>query len=78
MIKVTVIFSGIRVVKSFAGEDIEKEKFDKSNLAFLDSKKANYRQMSLFFSGNSLFEGLMYVTVLVAGGFLIARGFPFR
>lgn len=66
--------SGIRVVKSFAGEDIEKEKFDKSNLAFLDSKKANYRQMSVFFSGNSLFEGLMYVTVLVAGGFLIAKG----
>ena len=66
--------SGIRVVKSFAGEDIEKEKFDKSNLAFLDSKKANYRQMSLFFSGNSFFEGLMYVTVLVAGGFLIAKG----
>ncbi len=66
--------SGIRVVKSFAGEDIEEAKFDASNLAFLNSKKENYRQMSLFFSGNSLFEGLMYVTVLVAGGFLIARG----
>ncbi|MCR5688567.1 MAG: ABC transporter ATP-binding protein/permease [Lachnospiraceae bacterium] len=65
--------AGIRVVKSFAGEGIEKEKFDRSNLAFLDSKKANYRQMSKFFSGNSLFEGLMYVTVLVAGGFLIAK-----
>ncbi len=65
--------AGIRVVKSFAGEDIEKEKFDRSNLAFLDSRRDNYRQMALFFSGNNLFEGLMYVTVLIAGGFLIAK-----
>ena len=65
---------GIRVVKSFTGEDIEAEKFDKSNQAFLDSKQANYRQMALFFSGNNFFEGLMFVTVLVAGGFFIARG----
>ncbi len=66
--------AGIRVVKSFAGEDIEKEKFDRTNLAFLDSRRDNYRQMALFFSGNNLFEGLMYVTVLIAGGFLVAKG----
>ncbi len=65
---------GIRVVKSFTGEDIEKKKFDATNIAFLDSKKANYRQMALFFSGNNFFEGMMYVAVLVAGGFLIAKG----
>jgi ATP-binding cassette subfamily B protein len=65
---------GIRVVKSFTGESIEKEKFDVSNTAFLDSKNANYRQMALFFSGNNFFEGMMYVAVLVAGGFLIASG----
>ena len=65
---------GIRVVKSFTGEDIEKKKFDRSNDAFLDSKKANYRQMALFFSGNNFFEGLMFVTVLVAGGYFIAKG----
>jgi ATP-binding cassette subfamily B protein len=65
---------GIRVVKSFTGEEIEQRKFDKSNLAFLDSKEANYRQMGLFHSGNSMFEGLMFMTVLVAGGFFIARG----
>ncbi|WP_026515693.1 ABC transporter ATP-binding protein [Butyrivibrio sp. MC2021] len=65
---------GIRVVKSFTGEEIEQRKFDKSNLAFLDSKQANYRQMAKFFSGNNLFDGLMYVTVLVAGGFFIAKG----
>ncbi|MCR5156567.1 MAG: ABC transporter ATP-binding protein, partial [Butyrivibrio sp.] len=65
---------GIRVVKSFTGEAIEQEKFDRSNIAFLDSKKANYRQMALFFSGNNFFEGLMYIAVLVAGGFFIAKG----
>ena len=65
---------GIRVVKSFTGEEIEQAKFDKSNLAFLDSKQANYRQMALFHSGNNLFEGLMFVAVLVAGGIFIARG----
>ncbi|MBE5839775.1 MAG: ABC transporter ATP-binding protein [Butyrivibrio sp.] len=65
---------GIRVVKSFTGEEIEAEKFDKSNLAFLDSKEANYRRMAFFHSGNNFFEGLMFVTVLVAGGFFIAKG----
>ncbi len=65
---------GIRVVKSFTGEEIEQKKFDRSNLSFLDSKKANYIQMATFFSGNGFFEGLMYVTVLVAGGYFIARG----
>ncbi|MCR5403644.1 MAG: ABC transporter ATP-binding protein/permease [Butyrivibrio sp.] len=65
---------GIRVVKSFTGEDIEKEKFDRSNIAFLTSKQANYRQMAKFHSGNNLFEGLMFVTVIVAGGYFIATG----
>ena len=65
---------GIRVVKSFTGEAIEAEKFDRSNIAFLDSKNANYRRMAWFHSGNNFFEGLMFVTVLVAGGFFIAKG----
>ncbi|MBE5858872.1 MAG: ABC transporter ATP-binding protein [Butyrivibrio sp.] len=65
---------GIRVVKSFTGEDIEKAKFDKSNEAFLDSKKANYLTMAMFQSGNNFFEGLMYIAVIVAGGLFIARG----
>lgn len=65
---------GIRVVKSFTGEEIEQEKFTGSNIAFLDSKRANYRRMGIFNSGNSFFEGLMFITVLVAGGFFIAKG----
>ena len=65
---------GIRVVKSFTGEDIEKTKFDESNEAFLESKKANYLTMALFQSGNNFFEGLMYVAVIVFGGLFIAKG----
>ncbi|QFJ54127.1 ABC transporter ATP-binding protein [Pseudobutyrivibrio xylanivorans] len=65
---------GIRVVKSFTGEDIETEKFDKSNISFLSSKKQNYILMGTFNAGNSLFEGLMFITVLVAGGCFIAKG----
>lgn len=65
---------GIRVVKSFTGEDIEQEKFDKSNIAFLSSKRNNYTRMGVFNAGNSLFEGIMFVTVLVAGGYFIAKG----
>ena len=65
---------GIRVVKSFTGEDIELNKFDKSNIAFLSSKKQNYILMGTFNAGNSLFEGLMFITVLVAGGYFIAKG----
>ncbi len=65
---------GIKVVKSFTGEEIEEKKFDKSNHAFLESKKDNYKQMALFHSGNNFFEGLLFVTVIVAGGVFIAKG----
>ena len=65
---------GIRVVKSFTGEDIEKAKFDKSNEAFLESKEANYKTMAMFFAGNNFFEGLMYIAVIVFGGLFIAKG----
>lgn len=66
--------SGIRVVQSFANEQIEKEKFDESNEAFLISKDANYRCMGSFMSGNLFFQGLMYMVTLVFGGWLIAHG----
>ena len=66
--------SGIRVVKSFANEEIEREKFGRSNENFLRSKDANYRCMGSFMSGNLFFQGLMYLVTLVFGGWLIARG----
>ncbi len=66
--------SGIRVVQSFANERIEQEKFEKSNEGFLISKDANYRCMGSFMSGNLFFQGMMYLTTLVFGGWLIAHG----
>ena len=66
--------SGIRVVQSFANEEIEHEKFKKSNEAFLISKRDNYHCMGSFMSSNLFFQGIMYLVTLVYGGYLIANG----
>ena len=66
--------AGIRVVQSFANEEIERDKFRHSNENFLHSKHANYRCMGSFMSGNLFFQGLMYLVTLVFGGWLIAKG----
>ncbi len=66
--------AGIRVVQSFANEEIEREKFRKSNHAFLISKKNNYNCMGSFMGWNLFFQGMMYLVTLVFGGYLIAKG----
>ena len=66
--------SGIRVVQSFANEDIERAKFKKSNESFLVSKRDNYHCMGSFMSSNLFFQGMMYLVTLVYGGYLIAQG----
>ena len=66
--------AGIRVVQSFANEEIEREKFRKSNQGFLRSKDANYKCMGSFMSGNLFFQGMMYLVTLAFGGWLIAHG----
>ena len=66
--------AGIRVVKSFTNEEVEREKFADSNEKFLQSKKDNYHCMGRFQGGNNFFQGLLYVTILVGGGFFIANG----
>ena len=68
--------AGIRVVQSFANEDIEREKFARSNQGFLRSKDANYKCMGDFTGGNLFFQGMMYLVTLVYGGYLIAQGVP--
>lgn len=65
---------GIRIVQSFANEDIERRKFHKGNENFLLSKKDNYRAMGTFQGGNTFFQGLMYLITLTAGGIFIALG----
>jgi len=60
--------SGIRVVKSFANEPVEIDKFEGGNQRFLTIKRDFYAAMASFTSTTSLFEGLMYIVVLVFGG----------
>lgn len=66
--------AGIRIVQSFANEDIEREKFHQGNEGFLLSKQDNYKAMGTFQGGNTFFQGLMYLVTLVAGGCFIAAG----
>lgn len=63
--------SGIRVVKSFANEDIENQKFKIGNDNFLSSKKENYKYLGAFQSGVGFFTTLIQVTVIITGALLI-------
>ena len=65
--------SGIRVVKSFANEQIEKEKFRKGNDGFLKAKKNSYFYMGFYHSGMNAFTMLINVVVIMSGGILIAK-----
>lgn len=64
---------GVRVVKSFANEEIEAEKFGAGNRRFLDAKKEAYRYMAGFQSTTRLFDGIMYITVVVAGSLFMMK-----
>lgn len=66
--------SGIRVVKSFANEEIEREKFADCNGRFLTSKVSSYKLMGGFHAGNGFFQGLLYISILVSGGYFVAQG----
>lgn len=65
---------GIRVVKSFAKEDYEQEKFNGGNKIFLKVKSRVYRIMGAFHSCTRLFDGLMYILVVAAGAFFLKSG----
>ncbi len=64
--------SGIRVVKSFANEEVERRKFNKGNRGFLKAKEDSYYIMGRFFSGNNFFQGLLYLSVIFLGGIFIS------
>ena len=66
--------SGIRVVKSFANEDIECEKFKKGNDLFLESKRNSYHYMGMYNAGLTAFTTMINVIVIAAGGIGIAKG----
>ena len=65
---------GIRVVKSFANEEVEINKFKKSNVKFLEKKKNAYKYMALFHSSTRLFDGIMYIAVIVVGAAFVING----
>ena len=65
---------GVRVVKSFANEGLEEKKFDKGNQKFLGVKTKVYRIMAKFQSSTRLFDGIMYIIVVVAGGIFLLNG----
>ena len=66
--------AGIRVVKGFAAEDVEKDKFRTSNDAYLDSKVRMYRAMGTYQAGIAALMGALYTVIVCLGGWLIARG----
>ena len=66
---------GIRVVKSFANEDVEQSKFDEGNRRFFKIKAKNYKYMGLYQATTRFFEGFMYIVVVVAGTLFMMNGF---
>lgn len=65
---------GIKVVKSFANEDVEREKFTEENNKFLGIKKRYYRSMAGFNTINRIFDGLMYLILIASGGYFLMKG----
>ena len=65
---------GVRVVKSFANENLEEKKFKKGNEKFLTIKSKVYKYMGSHSSINRVFEGVMYILIVVAGAFALVGG----
>ena len=65
--------SGIRVVKSFANEEIEMDKFKIGNNRFVESKKESYRYMGLYHSGLGAFTTFISVIVIASGAVFITK-----
>lgn len=64
--------AGIRIVKSFSNEHIEKEKFKKGNDEFLETKESSYFIMGKYYSMNGFCQGLLYLSVILFGGIFIS------
>lgn len=66
---------GQKVVKAFANEDIEQEKFEKDNQKFFSIKKLSYRFMGAFSTTTRMFDGIMYAAVVIAGSLFMIKGY---
>ncbi len=65
---------GNKVVRAFTNEDVELGKFNKDNQEFLKIKRETYKYMAAFQNTIRIFDGLMYVVVIVAGGIFMIKG----
>ena len=65
---------GEKVVKAFTAEEMEIEKFSKGNEKFKEIKKERYYAMANYSMSTRLFDGLMYVTTIIAGGLFLVYG----
>ena len=65
---------GVRVVKSFAAEAQEKEKFKKGNTLFAKIRRSAYFAMAGFHGSTRLFDGVMYIAVVVVGALFLKNG----
>lgn len=65
---------GQKVVKAFANEEMENARFAEGNQEFLEIKKRTYRIMGYFSTSTRIFDGLMYLAVMVCGGYFLMDG----
>ncbi|HEY2810974.1 MAG TPA: ABC transporter ATP-binding protein [Rhabdochlamydiaceae bacterium] len=67
--------AGIRVVKSFTNEEIEKKKFTYENNRFLESRRKGYKAEACFYDGLISFTQLMTISIVIFGAASIVKGF---
>jgi len=65
---------GQKVVKAFANEDVEQQKFEKDNKEFFNIKKLSYKYMGTFATTTRMFDGIMYAAVVIAGSIFMVKG----
>ncbi len=66
--------AGIRVTKAYGGTEGEMEKFDRTNLRYVEARKRSYKYLALFNSGMTFFTDMMYVVVVIFGGRMFFAG----
>ena len=65
---------GQKVVKAFANEEVEKEKFEVDNKNYYSIKKLSYKYMGAFSTSTRMFDGIMYSAVVIAGTIFLIKG----
>lgn len=65
---------GQKVVKAFTNEKLENDKFEQGNQKFLQIKKESYKIMGIFSTTTRIFDGLMYLAIIIGGGLFLMNG----